>query len=231
MSRHAAAVRTLITAEHASREVPARWRACFDGEPGVLDTHRSWDEGSLRLATALAEALTCPLMQGEVTRLLVDLNRPETHRDCFSEFSRSLDGLQRCELLDRFHRPYWQAFRERVGEPGRCLHLASHSFTPVWAGRVRRSDIGLLFDPARPHEAEWCRGVIGTLRQKLPGLRIHANQPYRGTSSGLGQFHRTCFPADKLLTAELEINVALLDRDDWAGLLAVLTEALLEHLR
>jgi len=169
-------------------------------------------------------------MLGGVTRLLVDLNRPADHPGCFSEFTRHLPIEDRALLLESHHRPYWSRFVERVSEPGRCLHLACHSFTPVLDGRVRRTDIGLLFDPSHDPESRWCRRLIAGLRSALPGLCIHANRPYRGVSSGLGQYHRSRFSPDKLLTAELEVNTALQTRPDWLVLQRRLVAALLDHL-
>jgi predicted N-formylglutamate amidohydrolase len=169
-------------------------------------------------------------MLGGVTRLLVDLNRPAGHRHCFSEFTRDLSVEDRIQLLETHHHPYWARFLERVSEPGRCLHLACHSFTPVLDGQVRRTDIGLLFDPSQDPESRWCRRLLAELRSALPNLRIHANQPYRGVSSGLGQYHRARFSPDKLLTTELEINTALMSRPHWPCLRQRLVDALLVHL-
>jgi predicted N-formylglutamate amidohydrolase len=210
--------------------VPSRWRPCFGSDPSVLDTHRAWDQRSGGLARVLGEQLDQSPMLGGITRLLVDLNRPADHPRCFSEYSRLLPLEERILLLESYHRPYWARFSERVSEPGRCLHLACHSFTPVLDGRVRRTDIGLLFDPSHGPESLWCRRLIAELRVALPGLRIHANQPYRGVSSGLGQYHRRRFSPDKLLTAELEVNKALLSRPDWPRLEQRLVDALLLHL-
>lgn len=230
MPRRTAPVRALITAEHASRRVPERWRHCFAQAEAVLETHRAWDPGSGRLARELAAQLNQKPMLGCVTRLLVDLNRPADHRYCFSEYTQDLDAGDRALLLEAFHRPYWQRYFERVSEPGRCLHLACHSFTPILDGGERRTDIGVLFDPSHPPEARWCRGLIEHLRDELPTLRIHANQPYRGTSSGLGQYHRLKFSPDKLLTVELEVSMGLLSRPDWPRLQSRLLTCLLNHL-
>lgn len=223
-------VRILITAEHASRHVPARWRQCFIRHPDVLDSHRAWDPGTDRLARALARRLETVPMLGRTTRLLIDLNRPAGHPRCFSEFTKPLGPDDRTELLETIHRPYWQHYEARVAETGRCLHLACHSFVPVLAGRQRRTDIGLLFDPARGPEARWCRRLVDALRQGFPSLRIHSNQPYRGVSSGLGQYHRTRFCADKLLSAELEISQALMLRPDWPQLRSRLVDVLVKAL-
>ena len=230
MSRRTTPVRALITAEHASRRVPERWQSCFAQDTAVLETHRAWDPGSGRLARELAALLDHKPMLGGVTRLLVDLNRPADHRHCFSEFTNGLSNKYRTALLESFHRPYWQRYVDRVSEPGQCLHLACHSFAPILGGRERRTDIGLLFDPSHHPEARWCRALIAHLREEFPGFRIHANQPYRGISSGLGQFHRSRFPPDKLLTVEVEVNIGLRSRPDWPRIQLRLVACLLDHL-
>ncbi len=230
MPGRTAPVRSLITAEHASRRVPGRWAHCFEGQDEVLATHRAWDPGSGRLARLIANRLDAPLMLGGMTRLLVDLNRPSDHRNCFSAYSEGLSPDERQELLASYHQPYWQRYRDHVAQSGRCLHLACHSFTPVLDGQRRLTDIGVLFDPGRALEARWCHGLIQDLRLAFPELRVHANQPYRGTSSGLGQQHRAQFAEDKLWTAELEINSALLLRASWASMQARLVEVVSDCL-
>jgi len=169
-------------------------------------------------------------MLGGATRLLVDLNRPAGHPRCFSEFSKTLDRDDRAELLETIHQPYWQDYEARVSEPGRCVHLACHSFVPVLEGRQRLVDIGLLFDPGREPEAGWCRRLLDGLRLEFPFFRIHSNQPYRGTSSGLGQYHRARFGADKLLSAELEISQALIESASWPRLRSRLIDVLVARL-
>ena len=216
----------LITAEHASNRVPERWQSLFAGHELVLDTHRAWDPGSLELARTLAGALDAPCLEGRVTRLLIDLNRSARHPRRYSEFTRSLAPELRAELEQRYWTPHWDGYRQLLDTlPGRIVHLACHSFTPVLDGKVRRTDIGLLYDPARPLEAGFCRALGRELRRRLPELRVHMNQPYRGISDGMGQHHRRYFPDRRLISFELEINQRLLDR------LPALGQAVLEGLR
>ena len=212
-------VRALITAEHASRRVPAAYRHLFAGAESVLSSHRAWDPGTGRLARELADKLELPLLEGQVTRLLVDLNRSAGHPRQFSEFSRRLDTDARQQLLERYWQPHWQAFRQAIeSEPGRLIHIACHSFTPVLDGVTRRADIGLLYDPSRAPERDWCAALARRIADHLPNLKVRMNYPYRGTSNGLGQQHRRLYGPDRLLTMELEINSALLSSPEWRAI-------------
>jgi predicted N-formylglutamate amidohydrolase len=65
------------------------------------------------------------------------------------------------------------------------LHLSCHSFTPQLAGVRRTTDIGLLFDPARPAEAAFCRHWRDAILSAAPRLRVRYNDPYTGTFPSL----------------------------------------------
>lgn len=216
----------LITCEHACNTVPERWQHLFAGAPGLLDSHRGYDRGSLEVAQVLARRLDAPLLTGEVTRLLVDLNRSASHPQHFSAFTRGLSREERESLDARYWKPHWGRYLEYLNElPGRVIHLACHSFVPVLDGKTRNTDIGLLYDPARRRERAWCRALAGRLRSNSPQLRVRMNYPYRGTSNGMGQQHRRRFHDSRLITVELEINQTLCDRKGWPGLVHALAAA------
>lgn len=233
MSGRQPPVRALITAEHASRRVPAAYRHLFVGAESVLSSHRAWDPGSRQLARALAAELRLPLLEGQVTRLLVDLNRSVGHPHQFSEFSRRLDTLARQQILERYWQPHWQAYRQAIESgPGRLIHIACHSFSPVLNGVSRRTDVGLLYDPGRESERRWCAALAERIGDQLPRLKVRMNYPYRGTSNGLGQQHRRWFGSNRLLTIELEINSALVASSHWnltrSGLIEAFKSILIE---
>ena len=148
-----------------------------------------------------------------VTRLLVDLNRSANHPRRFTEFSRGLPETDRRRLIGDYWQPHWDRFRRHLDTlPGRIIHVACHSFTPVLNGNVRSTDIGLLFDPSRPGEAAFCHALGARLRRAFPDLRVHMNQPYRGISNGMGQQHRRHYPDTRLITFEIELNQRLRHR-------------------
>lgn len=229
MARNTALV---VTCEHATNYVPVRWRRAFQGETVVLNTHRAWDPGALALARELTNELRAPLFCGQVTRLLVDLNRRVDSPAVFSEFSRKLNGDQRRLLLHLYHWPYRVAIQDAVAEnlrQGRdVLHLSCHSFTPVLDGETRQAEIGLLFDPKRRPEAALCTRWMNELSAALLNHRVRASYPYKGTSDGMTTWLRGQFPADRYIGVEIELNqsFAALPPRRWAEVRRTLRNAL-----
>jgi len=225
-------VSALITCEHASARVPAYWQRLFCGQTEVLASHRAWDPGSLDLAEALARHLDAPLLAGQVTRLLIDLNRSSGHPRRFSEWTRGLPESDRVRIERSWWLPHWQVFGQFIrSNPGQVVHIGCHSFTPVLAGRRRRFDIGLLYDSRRWAERRLCRDLAGRLSARLTGIRVRMNQPYRGTANGIGQQHRRLYGPDRLLSVEVEINQRLVRRGDWGVVLAAISTELAELIR
>lgn len=234
MTRADAERRLILTCEHASNRVPAELARLFRGERALLATHRGWDPGALEVAQGLARRLRAPLVAGEATRLVVDLNRSPHNRAVFSKFTRDLPRPARETLLARYHAPHWARVERLVARARRpVVHVAIHSFTPVLGDDVRDFELGLLYDPQRPRERRFMEAVRASVAERAPALRVRRNAPYRGTSDGLPTaFRRARRPAD-YLGLELELNQAVLgrasERRDWVELLApVLREALIE---
>lgn len=203
----------VLSCEHASARVPARWRALFRGAEAELASHRGYDIGALELARELRRLTGAPLQAGRATRLLVDLNRSLGHPRLFSERTRSLPAAERERILAQHYHPYRAAvgteLARALARAPRVLHLSVHSFTPVLEGIERAADIGLLYDPSRASERELADHIARHLHDALPELRLRRNYPYRGTSDGLTTALRKRFPATRYAGIELELNQAL----------------------
>jgi predicted N-formylglutamate amidohydrolase len=160
-----------------------------------------------------------------VTRLLVDVNRSIGHRRLFSEFSRGLSHSDRERALERHYFPYRRGVEDAVGRAvalgTRVIHISVHSFTPRLNGEVRSAEIGLLYDPRRLAEREFCARwrnelvtQIAASPRRVDKLKsdwmIRRNYPYRGASDGLTTALRQAFPSGAYLGIELEVNQALL---------------------
>lgn len=210
-----------VSCEHASNRVPQPYRHLFAGQETILETHRGYDIGILAFAEALAAEFQAPLLSSDVTRLLVDLNRPLGSRSLFSEFPRRLPETERQELIRRYHQPYWRAAEDIVAGmiSSRCrvLHLSVHSFTPALNDHVRNADIGLLYDPRRAAEKSWCLHWQQHLAERQPTLRIRRNYPYRGNAAALVTALRKRFSEENYLGLELEVNqqIPTEDQKSW----------------
>ncbi len=208
----------VLTCEHGGHRVPAPYRPLFRGADRVLESHRGWDPGALELARGLARRLDAPLFPATVSRLVVELNRSLGHPRFFSEFTRGLDREASERLIEEHWHPYRRTVEDAIrAAEGRVLHLSVHSFTPVLDGEVRRADVGLLYDPSRPAERDFCVAWQADLRRRLPGLAILRNVPYRGTSDGFTTHLRRRLSPSQYLGIELEVNqkYPLGDRATW----------------
>jgi predicted N-formylglutamate amidohydrolase len=224
--------RIILSCEHGGYRIPAAYRPLFAGQEELLATHRGYDIGILPFARFLARELKAPLHAAQVSRLLVDLNRSRRSPTLFSEVTRQLPAGEREAILLRYYDPYREAATQAVAEGlrnGRVLHLSIHSFTPELRGVVRGTDIGLLFAPARPAEAEFCRCWQAAINRLDPALRVRRNYPYRGVSDCLVTTLRRHFRDERYLGVEIEVNQKLPQGE--AGLWHRVRQVLLESLR
>ncbi len=200
----------IITCEHGGNQIPPAFQHLFAGQEAVLTSHRGWDPGALPVATFLSAQLQEPLFYMEISRLLIEMNRSAHHPNLYSEFSKTLDEADKQLLLNQYYGPYrekviHQISKEIAGKK-KALHISVHTFTPVLNNKVRKTDIGLLFDPDRKEEARFCNRWKAELDTQLPQFDTRFNYPYLGTDDGFTTFLRTQFPGDQYLGIEIEIN-------------------------
>ncbi len=200
----------LLTCEHAGNEVPAEYSDQFRGWDELLQTHRGWDIGAKAAAENLAAHFGVPLLAWDTTRLLVDVNRSLWRRSLFSEITKPLPKARREHILERWYYTHRQLVTNTLAglladAHTRVLHLAVHSFTPLLYGKIRETDIGLLYDPARLWERRFCRDWQEHLN-KDSEFRTRLNYPYRGKPDGLTAHFRKIYPDQRYAGIELEIN-------------------------
>jgi predicted N-formylglutamate amidohydrolase len=227
----------LVTCEHGGNRIPARYRPLFRGKGRLLATHRGYDLGALALAQSLARATRAALVTSTVSRLLVDLNRSPGHRQHFSEVTRGLPEAEQARIIKRHYTPYRTQVEctvERLVRAGRrVVHVAAHSFTPVLGGRVRRADVGLLYDPRRAGEVALCARWRSSLVSLTPSMRVRRNYPYRGRADGLAQHLRSRHPPGAYVGVELEVSqrIVVAGGRPWTALRAALAASLLAASR
>ncbi len=223
----------LVTCEHGGNRIPVRYRALFAGRRDLLDSHRGFDAGALVMARALAQAMDAPLVYATVSRLLVDLNRSSGHRHLFTPATRAAPAALLARIVDEHYRPHRteveRLVRVSVARGSRVIHIASHSFTPVFDGTVRMADVGLLYDPRRRPEYALCARWKAGLAARAPTFRVRRNYPYAGKDDGLTAHLRTRFGPGDYVGIELEINQSIVAAG--APRFPALRRALIETLR
>ncbi len=225
------AVSLLFTCEHASNRIPSIHREVATRAGQELATHRGYDPGAIELAKLFAKKFKAPLFTGKWSRLLIELNRSQHHPKLWSEFSEALSAETKRTLLDEYYLPFRDSVEQLIqleAKRGRqVVHIGVHSFTPVVNGKTRNADVGLLYDPARPHELKFCDEWAGALREVAPPLRVRKNYPYRGTADGFTTHLRKRFTGDAYVGIELEVNQHFPGgpAQDWGELQRALVES------
>jgi len=224
----------ILSCEHASGHVPTRYAHALASRAAqtALKTHRGLDLGAVALARELSKRLGVPVLEGRLTRLLIDLNRSAGHENLLSEWSRHLDSGD-IQALQAIHAAHWNEAQARVERTkGPVVHWAIHTFTPVLHGSPRNFDVGLLYDPKRPREVAEASRLRAALLVR--GISVRRNAPYRGVANCLPTAFRRRFPAARYAGLELEVNQQLLwhqpDRTKRRQLLEALYEVLAKNL-
>jgi hypothetical protein len=119
----------LFSCEYATCAVPEAFRELFKGSEELVTSAKGWDPGSLNLAQGFSMKFRTPLVHGDVTRLLIDLNQNGDER--WSAISKTLPEATRLKLVDRHERPYRTALNARIAEDllrnEAVLHVMVHT--------------------------------------------------------------------------------------------------------
>lgn len=213
-------MKLMLTCEHASNHVPATFKKFVPAD--VLETHRAYDIGARAMFRKLVKFAKPEFYcEGKFSRLFVDLNRTITNKVVFSEFYDAQDSRVQTAAakMKAQATAYWRDYRENVekfvaqnidagkngAEGAAIVHLGIHSFTPMLNGKVRNTDIGILYDPARPLERAYANVIKAEIKRLYPKMKVRFNYPYKGTSDGLTTTLRKKF-GPRYVGIEIEIN-------------------------
>ncbi|MEM9330723.1 MAG: N-formylglutamate amidohydrolase [Pseudomonadota bacterium] len=168
----------LIVCEHASNHIPEKYDnlGLSDTE---LATHIAWDLGAADVAVNLARKLDAACVLGGVSRLLYDCNRPPEAHDAMTERSevytipgnKCLSAENRQERVEAIYEPF-KRYVSRAIKRKQAL-ITIHSFTPVYNGRQRDVELGILHDSDTT-----LADCILESAHNYTGLTVCRNQPY-----------------------------------------------------
>ena len=174
----------MIVCDHASNRIPEEY-ASFGFAEDALQTHIAWDPGAIAVARLLSARLDAPLVWPDVSRLVIDCNRaPDASSLIVVESegrpvpaNRALSDEQRKRRLDRIHAPYHAAIdtclSRRLAARLPTALIAIHSFTPVYLGKARPWQVGIVFDDDRR-----MADVLLSALKADPALTVGINEPY-----------------------------------------------------
>jgi len=180
----------LLTCDHAENRLPRRYGTLGLGAE-ALSRHIAWDPGARAVTLALARRLGAPAVLSRFSRLLIDPNRGRDDPTLIMRLSDravipgnlGVDAAERERRIAAFYAPYDAAIAAGIaaalaaGRPPAIVSI--HSFTPVWRGRGRPWQVGVLWD-ADPRLA---KPLIERLRAD-PELIVGDNEPYDGALAG-----------------------------------------------
>ncbi len=175
----------LLTCDHAGRYIPASCHNLgLNNEQSRA--HIAWDIGAEQVARQVAKVLDAALILQRYSRLLIDCNRPPSVASSIPEVSElttvpgnlKLTATEREIRRNAIFEPYHQSIstqleqREKSGQ--QTILVSVHSFTPVYMGRKRELDFGVLFN-RDPRFATLLLDIVAQDSQ----LTVMANEPYR----------------------------------------------------
>jgi predicted N-formylglutamate amidohydrolase len=217
-----------LSCEHASERLPAPF-TWPEGDRRLVGTHWAYDLGARELTLELAAALNASAVLSRFTRLLADPNRPEDHGDLFRAvaegepvlLNQAVSASERELRLSRYHRPYHAAVDAELGRVRAPVLLAIHSFTPLYEGKVRTVELGVLFD----REEQAAEALGAALAAELPGVAY--NEPWSGKAGLMYSCERHAERHGRL-ALELEVRQDLAVMPEYR---ARLIDVLVRHFR
>ncbi|GAB4330914.1 MAG: N-formylglutamate amidohydrolase [Flammeovirgaceae bacterium] len=206
----------ILTCEHGGNKIPLEYRSIFLPHQEMLQTHKGYDIGALDVFSVMVKQLKPDFSRySTISRLLVELNRSIGNAHLFSDISKNLSQTHKDRIIELYYTPYREAGENMMlawaSKNHTIIHVSVHSFTPVFEGEERKADIGLLYDPKRVSEKEFCKIWKEELEERFDKFKTRLNYPYQGTSDGFTTHLRKKFPDSQYVGIELEINQKHLD--------------------
>lgn len=215
----------LLICEHASRTLPARY-----GNLGLsaeaLESHIAWDPGALAVAQGISAALDATLVSQRFSRLIYDCNRPPEAPGAMPEKSEiypipgneDLDSAERKARTAALYIPFHNAVRELIAERKArgqdTVIVTIHSFTPVFNGKPRAVELGILHDA----DSRLADGILSAAAD-APLYKTERNEPY-GPQDGVTHTLILHGVSNGLRNAMIEVRNDLIRDDAGQGVMA-----------
>jgi len=189
-------------------------------------SHAAWDPGGMAVAEHMARQLGAVLVASRVSRLVYDCNRPPAAPDAMPARSevidipgnRDLNATDRVARTDTYYRPFEATLRRVVAKTQNPIIVTVHSFTPVYHGRARAVEIGVLHDS----DTRLADALLETATDHTTA-NVQRNEPY-GPEHGVTHTLREHALPDGHPNVMLEIRNDLIataeSQEEMAGMIA-----------
>ena len=225
----------ILVCEHASNFIPAALNN-LGLEDEQLSSHVVWDPGALNVAKSMSKLLDARLVASRVSRLVYDCNRPPHSASATPGMSETtlvpgnldLDDNEVSSRVDEVYAPFRRLLtetvnramadaRQKVSPPP--VIVTVHSFTPVYFGKTRTAEVGLLSDT----DKRLAKSML-SLAPRYCRHRVEPDVPY-SASDGMTHTLKQHAVPNKLLNVMIEIrNDLIANSQDAAAMAANLSE-------
>lgn len=217
----------VLICEHASNTMP-KTLGTLGLPEAELTRHIAWDIGAEKVGRLLSRLMDAPLLLQRYSRLAYDCNRPPESPDSIPEMSEltAIPGNRKLSAEDRlararevyrpFHDGVSAVLDTRAAGGQHSLVVSIHSFTPVYKGKPRSVELGILHDRDTT--------LSSKLIKSFPNIDARLNEPYGPKDGVLHTLNLHGFTRG-LQHAMIEIRNDLVStergQDEWAQRLSV----------
>jgi predicted N-formylglutamate amidohydrolase len=153
VSRSEARSAIVLICEHASFHIPAELND-LGISVAARCSHVAWDPGAMAVAQRMSQDLDAVLVASTVSRLVYDCNRPLSATDAMPASSETynipgnvgLTDAERCARVARYYTPFRERLASQIARRTDPIIVTVHSFTPIYNGKKREVEIGILHD-------------------------------------------------------------------------------------
>ncbi|KZL15411.1 N-formylglutamate amidohydrolase [Pseudovibrio axinellae] len=226
----------VLVCEHASKAIPAYLNG-LGLDKAAAESHAAWDPGALAVAQMLSARLDAPLVAQRISRLVYDCNRPPEADSAMPVKSEiyevpgnvSLSDEQRADRINRYYLPFQACVRDTIDAKqvsGQLpVMITIHSFTPVYNGKTRDVELGILHDS----DTRFAEALLEVLSRSSQ-YDIQRNQPY-GPEDGVTHTLVSLAQSRGLLNVMIEVrNDLIADRSGQETVAKVIGDAVLQVL-
>jgi predicted N-formylglutamate amidohydrolase len=200
----------LISCEVAGDQVPS-WMVSPKESKKSRSPDDQPDTDALYIARRMAQRLDAPLVIYPWVPDLIRVEKSIGNRLLFARRARNASAEVRERLIQELYLPYHQDLKKRLAGVARresfVIHLSIQSFPGLGPkNQVRRSDVGLVYDPANTDQSDLALDWIDEMYESAPMLKVRRNTPRPGTTDSIVRSMNKEFDRDTYVGLELFAN-------------------------